>query len=524
MHEELELKLRCTAGFEPAVALAWLRQHGELVARGERRHLDLYLDTPDGRLQAAGLSARRRGGPSGVAEVQVKPVPLAPGLVMRRAEVVAELDRGRDAGSVLRHTLEVELGLRVPDTLRSVVELDARRDRWILNADDYQAELSFDRVRGRRPGETRHHDFVELELELVQGSAASFEAMATAMAAALTSRGRAKVATTSKLLHARKKLGYPAFFAEIPLPTLHGRMRVGTAARDLGRALMMRLRQYEPGTRVGLDPEQLHQMRTAVGRLRALLQLFRGAFERATRKALREELRWVAEVLAQLDTIQSHREALPRWRRWLDTPAVDTADGWDALDQALAAAHARARKALREVLDSSRYRRLSALADASFAASEEGSTAAGRVRLEDALPDLLRRPLRRLSKATGLSSTAAGGQWVPAVHAEVRALGHVLELLTPLATKRKSMRRHIDTLAAMQRELGAIDGDRFATAVSEILQPSEADDAGRWFVLGLVQGASTVQAKQAAATLARADWRGRAKKLREGVPRVLLGR
>lgn len=69
---------------------------------------------------------------------------------------------------------------------------------------------------------------------------------------------------------------------------------------QLRAALDTRLRAlltHDPGTRAGEDPEELHQMRVAVRRMRATLKAARPLLERAWADDLRVELGWVGRAL-----------------------------------------------------------------------------------------------------------------------------------------------------------------------------------------------------------------------------------
>ena len=60
----------------------------------------------------------------------------------------------------------------------------------------------------------------------------------------------------------------------------------------------IRLVAHEPITRVGEDPEGVHQARVAVRRLRSDLRTFRPLLDRDWAEALRVELRWLGGLLA----------------------------------------------------------------------------------------------------------------------------------------------------------------------------------------------------------------------------------
>ncbi|MGB8198188.1 MAG: CHAD domain-containing protein, partial [Pseudonocardiaceae bacterium] len=71
-------------------------------------------------------------------------------------------------------------------------------------------------------------------------------------------------------------------------------------AHLLRAALDTRLRAllaHDPGTRVGADPEELHQMRVAVRRIRAMLKAARPLLDQAWADDLRAELGWLGRAL-----------------------------------------------------------------------------------------------------------------------------------------------------------------------------------------------------------------------------------
>src|SRR5262249_60927260 len=79
------------------------------------------------------------------------------------------------------------------------------------------------------------------------------------------------------------------------------RVMARSAARDRILALMREhcdlIRAKEPGTRLGSDPEELHQMRAAVRRLRAILGAVRGMFDPQWVAGLRCRLYWLCTRL-----------------------------------------------------------------------------------------------------------------------------------------------------------------------------------------------------------------------------------
>ena len=67
---------------------------------------------------------------------------------------------------------------------------------------------------------------------------------------------------------------------------------------------------HDPGTRLGSDPEELHQHRVAIRRLRALLQAAQPMLDAGLgRRDLRRELAWAGRALGEvrdLDVLLEH--------------------------------------------------------------------------------------------------------------------------------------------------------------------------------------------------------------------------
>ena len=108
--EEIELKLIAGPSFESADLEERLKTVGSIVETQAFEQCDTYLDTEQSELVALGLSARVRDKSSGQA-VEVKPVPIDAGLVMRRSELRAPVSKKGDPGRTLRKLLARMLGL-----------------------------------------------------------------------------------------------------------------------------------------------------------------------------------------------------------------------------------------------------------------------------------------------------------------------------------------------------------------------------------------------------------------------------
>ena len=137
------------------------------------------------------------------------------------------------------------------------------------------------------------------------------------------------------------------------------RVMARSAARDRILALMREhcdlIRAKEPGTRLGSDPEELHQMRAAVRRLRAILGAVRDMFDPKWVAGLRSELDWLSTVLGDLRDLDVLREYLGTELASLEPAAqVVGADLMNLVDDQ----RARARAAILAALDGGRYEKL----------------------------------------------------------------------------------------------------------------------------------------------------------------------
>jgi CHAD domain-containing protein len=106
--------------------------------------------------------------------------------------------------------------------------------------------------------------------------------------------------------------------------------------------------RHDPGVRLGLDSEPLHQFRVATRRLRALLRAARAGLDEAWAEGLRSELGWLAgETSAARDLDVLVEELLPRVEALGPTDAEAAQHLIEGFTADRAAARARALDALR---------------------------------------------------------------------------------------------------------------------------------------------------------------------------------
>jgi CHAD domain-containing protein len=127
------------------------------------------------------------------------------------------------------------------------------------------------------------------------------------------------------------------------------------AARKVLAYHFARLRAKQKGTRQGSDPEDLHDMRVAVRRMRAAWRVFAGAFKGGSTRKLRQRLRVLSDRLGVVRDLDVLIENLEAYRDGLDEP--DRA-GLDPLLSLWRRQREEAQEELVAELDSERHARL----------------------------------------------------------------------------------------------------------------------------------------------------------------------
>ena len=226
-------------------------------------------------------------------------------------------------------------------------------------------------------------------------------------------------------------------------PEHHVRIALDTRLRAMVR--------HEPGTRSGVDPEDLHQMRVSVRRMRAVLKAARPLLDRRWADDLRAELGWLGRALGpvrDLDVLLArlHREAAELGGS--DTVAAEP------LLAALGDERVGARIVMLDALAGDRY---AALVDRIAAAVAAPLPTPGDTAERPELTGLVTKEFRRLSKAV----RAAGDDPPDAVLHELRIqgkrlryTGELVEPALPDKAARKAIRRLLRAMETMQDVLG----------------------------------------------------------------------
>jgi CHAD domain-containing protein len=183
--------------------------------------------------------------------------------------------------------------------------------------------------------------FRELEVELLDGD----EEVLRRLEKALRKAGAETADDTPKLYRALE-LAYPPEQEELPEDATPG-----DVLRVALREQSTRLLAHDPGTRLGADPEDLHQMRVATRRARAYLRAAKPLLVPEWAQELRDELGWLGSELGaarDLDVLLEHvREEV--------AALGDEGEKLGGLVSALERDHAAARSAVVAALSDVRY-------------------------------------------------------------------------------------------------------------------------------------------------------------------------
>ena len=349
---ERELKFRIPEGRDPATVREAVESAGfRLEPSGNVLHEDRYLDTDDWTLYKAGIALRIREEGRRL-HLEAKSVaaesgPRANGL--KRQEWTQDappsdppwttLDSGPVTG-----LLQPLLGLRVLEGLR--VRAQVRNDRecfrW-LRGEHLLGSLTVDRVTSPPSA-----SFQEVEVELSNGVDEALGQVRHAVEEqlgfeqSLETKLAAALAASGERLPERRERAFHLTHGDRLLDVAHK-----TFARHLGRLIW-----NEPGSRLGLDPDYVHDMRVASRRLRSALLVLADGFPEAERESFSDDLQWVGRALGRVrdyDVALAHVTRLESEAPDVERPALHV------FRQGLSIRRAERRLRLIERLDSERY-------------------------------------------------------------------------------------------------------------------------------------------------------------------------
>jgi triphosphatase len=319
---------------------------------------DTYYDTADWRFYRAGYALRVRN-TNGEVEATMKSLKPAEGSLRRRREISEPLEDDRpatlkQAGGPVGGRSRALVGGR---EMRPLFRLETSRQGLGLLLEDSTdrtvrlGEISLDASRVPLGQEPTSMTRIEVEAEIGKASTPELQDFVEEMQSAL----ELAPASTSKYETGLYASGLdPEGDVDLGPTRVDASMSLGEVAFAVLGAQFARMRAHEPGTRLGDDPEELHDMRVPTRRMRAAIKVFRGALpERAS--WLEEELRWLARALGDVRDLDVQIERFQAWRSEADE---DVSAFLDKILTITGKRRAEARENLLEVLDSERYERL----------------------------------------------------------------------------------------------------------------------------------------------------------------------
>ncbi|MGI8974566.1 MAG: CHAD domain-containing protein [Gaiella sp.] len=184
--------------------------------------------------------------------------------------------------------------------------------------------------------------FGEVEIELLEGDERTLRRFEQELRRA----GADSTDTLRPKLFRALDLADPPAVVEVPSGSLPS-VALGIALGEQVRRLLV----HDPGTRLGSDAEDLHQLRVTTRRLRAFLRAGRSLLDRAWADDLRTELGWLGRELGPARDLDVLVERLEHELAELGSDA----EGGTGLLVELEAERATARRAVVEALSSEQY-------------------------------------------------------------------------------------------------------------------------------------------------------------------------
>jgi CHAD domain-containing protein len=339
---EREVKLAASAEFQ--LPLLTDEDGGVFAGIPDTVVLDAtYFDTDDLRLARAGATLRHRsdegwlvklpapGGGNGLLSRDEHRIPGAP-----FAPPAAALDLVR----ALSRRQELSPVARLRTTRRRVQLHDADGTPVAEVVDDSVEVLE---------GNAEVPQFRELEIELTDEAT---DAQLAAVLARLRTAGAGAPDPTPKLVHALGPRADAPPDVVVPDAGRADHPSIADVVRYAVASSVKKLIAHDPGVRLGVDAEDVHQARVATRRLRSHLGTFRSLVDEQWATSLRDELRWLGEVLGG---VRDSDVLLERLEAKLDRlPEPDRAPAGRLLDILRADADGR-RTLLIEAFDGTRY-------------------------------------------------------------------------------------------------------------------------------------------------------------------------
>lgn len=332
----------------------------------EVRVEDRYLDTPDGALRRQGYGARlRRLGGRTLVTVKTLASTSRPGRGRRNGTRALHRREEYEAPALNRMDPDAWPASEARDLVVRLVGGAPLRTQFVVRQDRLERELTYGgrsatlsldtalvRHRGRQLGA-----FGALEVESADGSTELLERLATELEATglVDPETRSKEEIARELVARLGSEGRTRRLAHVSkTPGVRPDDPLSEAGRKVLRLHLARMLAQEAGTRSGEDPEDLHKMRVATRRMRAVWRTFDGAYDPKLQKRYVRELRSVARALGAVRDLDVQLESLATYE---GTLLEDEGVALKPLREEWSRRRERAREELLALLDSRDYER-----------------------------------------------------------------------------------------------------------------------------------------------------------------------
>jgi CHAD domain-containing protein len=468
-------------GFDASIAV---------VAEPVRKLRTTHWDTADLRLARWGVSLEHSADPGWVLRLPATSEGIAaPDGAELHFEGAAERPPEQALHLVRAYARRapVELVARLVTVTGETVLLDAEGAVIARLLDDTVSVYSGPRITQR---------FREIDLFSDDGPVLDRIAARYQAAGAQPARPRAPVARALGLV------GVPP--PEIAAVTLGGAATAGDVVRRALSTSVIRLIRHDPGVRLGVDAEDVHQARVATRRLRSDLRTFRPLLDEAWAEGLRDDLRWVGGELGSVRDAEVLRDRLKAAATTL--PASDRRSAL-AIVAPLVGQVRSARRHLLIAIDTDRY--IEVIDHLVAAARTPVLTEMASSPARDVLPGLVRKPWRSLKSGAIAARGEVPDEQLHDLRIRAKRCRYAAEAAA--AATGKNAAKFAREVAALQEVLGELHDAVVAEAWLR-----ERSAAPRVHETALFAAGELVALQRDAAEQARTGWPAVWKRVEQG--------
>ena len=443
--------------------------------------VDVYFDTEDWRFYRAGYALRMRRQGERIQATLKALIRASKGAHNRRE--ISQTLKDPSLGS-LHHTLgqvaewvNVLLG---PNELKRIFELHTRRRTFNIRLDDIPAgEIALDETTFPTKSENEPNRIYRVEIETQDSS---FSRLGD-FVEEIRSGCNLEPANLSKFELGLKSKGLkPTGLPDLRPIAVDDSMSIDEVAFAVLRRNFYDFLTHEPGTRIGEDPEELHDMRVASRRLRTAMKLF-ADFLPADAEEMRRSFGWIADALGKVRDLDVQLEKVETWMERV-TPA--DRDVLGALNQLLQDRRNAARKRMLRIFDSKRYERFLISFTEMLRHDPLQNSSEAKIPVLAVAPDLIGVCYKSVRKAMKRMDAQSPEQDIHKLRIRCKRLRYALEFMVDVYGKRaisliKQVKKIQDILGLYTDSVVATQHLRDLAKLRRRLLPPET-----LFVMGLV--------------------------------------